>query len=613
MIQILKIDIEGFGSIRALSYVWNNPGINIIQGRNGSGKTTLISALPWVLYGETLKGSVEPWALGKDYKGTKVTVYLKNGLENVTITRCREYKDKVEGMVGGNKIFLYIEGKYITSLRDKKDVQKAINRMMGVSFSLFKNSILFGQKLTRLLQETGTKQKELFDEAFNTSFINTARKSAHESFETLNDLHEKQQHAHEMLQLKLTNNLSILKHKRQERVRVVKDRDDKVADLDNKIAEVTKFITNFPTPNAANKLREETLTKKLTKFDESLLPTTSLENDSFQKSFEFTQLEAEEKALKTDIKSAVINKNSGVCSYCKQPLDSEHKKIHQTTLKRTRREKEEKLGILRERMVGLSVELGMIDQKLNNLKSVQKERDEAAKSLKLVKDEISKYDPSELKSKKLYKETLVKIRDETASMPLPKFEVKKYRLKVKHYEELLKTQGLEMAKSEKSLENYKWLINFALSNKGLKAFIFNSLLYSINQELRLFENLLGFRIEFTIDLESGNKNFQACISQGESKVQYTDLSGGEQQLVDICLALSINSAIPTSNNFNLLILDEVFESLDPSNTELVSDLLVEKAKTKHIHLVTHNLGFSCPSINKITTLASSSKGTRKVK
>jgi DNA repair exonuclease SbcCD ATPase subunit len=596
-----------------MEYVWDRPGINIIQGKNGSGKTTLISALPWVLYGETLKGSVEPWVLGKNYKGTKVTLYLRNGLEDVTIIRCKDYKGKVSGMLGGNKIFLYIGESLITSLRDKKDVQKAINRMMGVSFTLFKNSILFGQKLTRLLQESGTKQKELFDEAFNTAFINTARKSASIHYESLLATLGKQKHSKELLDLKLANQIALLNNKREEKRRVLKERTEALANIDKQLAEIQKFIDNFVVPDKANEDELLSLEKKLANYNNLLLPKKSLDDDYFRKDFEATQLKGEQKALGQDLRSAIVNKNSGICSYCKQPLDSEHKKIHQDTLKRTREEKEKKLVAINNRIVQILDEVSEIDKKLKKLKPIEEDWRKVEARIRTLRAEISKYDPSELKSKKLYKERMLIIRDETASRPLPKFKVKAIIGKVEHCKNLIAMQEAEITRSQKQIDNYVWLINFALSNKGLKAYIFNSLLYSINQELKVFESLLGFRIEFTIDLESGNKNFQASLSQGESKVQYTDLSGGEQQLVDICLALSINSAIPTSNNFNLLILDEVFESLDPSNTELISDILVEKAKTKNIHLVTHNLGFSCPSINKITTLSASSAGTRKVR
>src|SRR6478735_4712193 len=101
-----KMTIEGFGSIQALFYVWNRPGINIIQGKNGSGKTTLISALCWVTYGQTLKNSIDPWRKSKDYKGTMVTM----DYGSFKVVRCKDYKGKIEGQKGGSRTILYIKG-----------------------------------------------------------------------------------------------------------------------------------------------------------------------------------------------------------------------------------------------------------------------------------------------------------------------------------------------------------------------------------------------------------------------------------------------------------------------------------------------------------------------
>lgn len=606
MIQLIKINIEGFGSIRSLSYVWSNPGINIIQGKNGSGKTTLISALPWVIFGETLKGSIEPWKKWEDFKGTKIDLTVKVGLEDVMIVRCKDYTGKIDGISGGNKIFLYINGKYQKNLRDKKDVQNKINSIFGVSFKLFKSSILFGQKLTRLLQETGTKQKEVFDEAFNTSFINTARKAAVEETQHIDNTYTEQVHAQEILQQKQNNAQALYNAKREEQSRYDKDKYEAKEAFLRKIHRLAIEIHDLEQKDNKGLLDErDRLTQRLKFVLKKVEKKERLSNIEFRLSFEVGPLQAQEKQLKEDIKKVLTySKSSKKCMLCQQPLTPEHIKVHGKRIQEQLTKNRQFLKENQEKIKKLTPRLYRVLSSIIILGKYSIEKSKIELRLKDLGIEISKYDPSELKSKKLLLETYKKEYDETAAKPKPKFGLKKLRFQITKYNNLLEMQSVELSKTAKSLENHKWVIDYALSNKGLKAYIFNSLLYSINQELAKFKPLLGYTVEFKIDLESGNKNFEAVIYKSKQQIQYNDLSGGEQQLVDICLALSINSAVPISNNFNVLILDEVFESLDPSNTELVADLLVEKARKKNIHLITHNFNFSSPSINNVLRLKS---------
>ena len=61
---------------------------------------------------------------------------------------------------------------------DKISTQKRIEEILGYSYDLFKNSIIFGQKLKRLISETGPNKKKVFDDAFEVTYIPKAKKIA---------------------------------------------------------------------------------------------------------------------------------------------------------------------------------------------------------------------------------------------------------------------------------------------------------------------------------------------------------------------------------------------------------------------------------------------------
>lgn len=67
------------------------------------------------------------------------------------------------------------------------------------------------------------------------------------------------------------------------------------------------------------------------------------------------------------------------------------------------------------------------------------------------------------------------------------------------------------------------------------------------------------------------------------------LSGGQERLIDICILFTLLDLQSTIQNvdFNILLLDEVFDSLDDDNILSVSKLLRTKAKSKGIFVISH--------------------------
>ena len=116
MITLQSIEIEGFGSvITPIKYKINRPGLNIISGPNGAGKSTITNALAWVGWGQLVKprpSSIIPWphVITEQYHGTRVLLKFQDGKNKYQIIRCNEYKGKVLGKVGGNRLIILENG-----------------------------------------------------------------------------------------------------------------------------------------------------------------------------------------------------------------------------------------------------------------------------------------------------------------------------------------------------------------------------------------------------------------------------------------------------------------------------------------------------------------------
>ena len=184
MLIFRDLEIQGFGSIiKPLQYKLDTPGLTAIMGENGAGKTSIISALSWVLFGQTLKKKniPEPWEDIKPnkFKGTRVSITFELGGINYKIYRHHKYKGKTLKGKGASRLIL-VTGDKESKLRDKKDIQQDIIRLLGFSFELFKNSIIFGQKMKRIIEEKGPTRNKIFEEVFEVMFISKAKKRADE-------------------------------------------------------------------------------------------------------------------------------------------------------------------------------------------------------------------------------------------------------------------------------------------------------------------------------------------------------------------------------------------------------------------------------------------------
>src|SRR5690606_31315174 len=122
----------------------------------------------------------------------------------------------------------------------------------------------------------------------------------------------------------------------------------------------------------------------------------------------------------------------------------------------------------------------------------------------------------------------------------------------------------------------EWLIKDPLSNTGLKAYMFNSMLEQVNIALEEYSRVLGFQVEFGIDLDTHRKDFyQAVLFEGVI-TPYEDLSGGQKQLVDTSIAFAIHDVIAKIRPCNILFMDEPFESLGIDEIEIIEELVENK-------------------------------------
>lgn len=550
MIKFLKLNIEGFCSISQFELELDSPGITVIRGFNGQGKSSLFSALVWGLYGKNLKGisDVNTWDKFRldTYKGTKVEVYFESSKGLHKIIRCQNYKAKVGNGLGNNRLIYLIDTEE-SPIKGKLELQNQISRDLGMSYNLFINSVMFGQGLTRLIQESGADQKKLFEEIFDLNYLTIARNIASNR---MNELSPKISKAQYELNYRTRNkeeikqNIQEIKSSRDSYQDQIKQDEETYKSQIKKLEKSLKEFEDLPKKIEKTNRDFERLEKSLREYKQYIAnpdyKKVSLEElvDKVIKLIEEEKIKASLTVLR-DIKSSIVKT----------------------------REYQDKISQLNEERYKLS------QVKHNNLIK-DKDRIHIESQIKQITNSLKRIDkntPDYDSMISRYKENLKKIKRESREF---------------------KNEAESLTKE---YELIKWAYDDPLGNNGIKAYLFESSLGLINELLKSYSNILGFNIYFGMDLSTTRKDFVVAINLNGIDVFYEELSGGQKQLVNLAMAFAMNQALSRSKGLNIAFLDEIFESLSEDNIGIVIDLIKKIYQNKTLFLITHQESLPIPN------------------
>ena len=512
------MNVVGFCSIENLHIPLNPSCTILIKAPNGKGKSTILSALVWAIYGKNLKGvsEVTTWekVRPKDYQGVMVEVFFQKGEHIYKIIRCQKCNIVLEDGAKGKDRLILMKDNEVVNVKGKNKLQDAINAELGLSYTLFMNSIMFGQGIKRLIQESNSDKKKIFEEVFDLEFLNIAKGIAMQDKNNLLAQANEVEHQSALLKKELEANKEAyfdlrdrekgFKEKiKSERRELKKDREDLTKQLIKKQQQLKDEV-------------EKSLKVKIKKHTDYV--------DVLKSKIKYNRI-VSGVSLPDFVKKLKIQLDKGHYKRAKESVDIIYKAIINSD--KLQEEYEDALGRLDE--------LRTTNEKYKRL---QKECDDIASDIADIDEELEK-----LKQEKL------------------KVMSPKYKEKLKEIRKTLRKVDEDYHNKELELENYNWLINDPLGNNGIKAYLFDSSLDMLNRTLDKYSQVLGFRIEFNIDLGTARKEFFTLIERDGQIIDYDELSGGEKQLVNVAMAFAMNESLTMSKGINLAFLDEVFESL----------------------------------------------------
>ncbi len=204
--NILSARIKDFGCIPHAELELNDQGLVYVTGinldtdaadSNGGGKSTLFKAISWCLYGETVDELRGDAVIRRGAKKAEVEIDLGDTEPEYTVKRTRSKgKPKLELLKkNGNPLEF-----------SKDEIQKHIEKWVGLDFKSFKNSVLYGQGDAARFASPRTRdseRKDMLHRIMSTEILQSCHAIALERRRGLRDKLQKNEHGQERIRDRL--------------------------------------------------------------------------------------------------------------------------------------------------------------------------------------------------------------------------------------------------------------------------------------------------------------------------------------------------------------------------------------------------------------------------
>ena len=642
--KITNISIENFGRYKDSSVSFSDQDLIGISGENketgnsiGTGKSTFLESILFALYGR-YKGIDASNAVRKGEDGCSVGIMFELSNDIYLVYRQIELgkndKSKTSLKVIKNDVLL---NKGVT------DGNQMIEQIIGMNYDLFTAVSFFVQdKADDLINATPAKKLEYFQTLCQLEVFEFARKKVMQDISVLSSDRQKKQAVLDHIKLEIESSV-IEKDKDfyHERLSFLKNCLDNYIDLLNEYNEnkennrkietiesqiKTKEIEINSIENEINTIKNSSINNiidddynaasmylheinsEILSIDKELGEIQSLISASHDSERKIIELNNQIKSLE----------NGSVCPACKRPFDNLGEvKSHILEIQKSISLEDEKIKSLNIKMLNDNISLlsgrkSVLENERikhrstlmqydnnksaieSNNKLIQTKQTKLA-VLKTEKDkltiEMSKYNKVELEDVD-YQQNIYKTKDEINNIEqiLTKIdEIKQKKKQISQFEKDIKSLSTE----ESDLQ----IIANSFSKNEIPKMIMQVMLDSVESDSNnilseLLENH-SIRFETTQTSKSGKLSgtLQIMVDDGSHEREFSSFSGGERTLINFSLRLAISRYITkqTSKNIGVVVLDEVFASLDEKSLGSVMKALSVMSKDFYqIFNITHD-------------------------
>lgn len=572
---------------------------------NGSGKSAIFDGIVWALTGDTIRGSKNVCNLYTE-NGAKVELIFDIDGNNYKIVRYKDHKPEGTTL----KIFINGEDKSGKGIRD---TEKLLSEYLPELTSyLISSVIVLGQGLPqRFTNNTPAGRKDILEQLSKSDFM-----------------------------------IEDIKYKISTR------KEDLISKINNSNTEIISSNTELSALLSENTRLQDALDKYMNDDVESQLEQSSLELVDIQKDEDIckqlvSEYQEEYDKLNEQLNNILIKRATEL-----QNIDSEYSELIQ-----------EKSSL----KVKLQLEIDSLKKEIQSLESisdicptckqklvgVQKpdtsdlhnKLEDNVSALQVVVDYLDDID----KQKKIKKEySLQTIENDKVNI---EEKISSIRIKKKDSQENMKqlsSRILSLKTHIASLSSRKSLLQQDMNNirnrlqeiQEKKVYLQDTILYNNSEkesnESRLavinklntivsrdFRGVLLTNVISFIDKQAklysqqvfGNECISFCLNSNAIEIsfdgkEYSNLSGGERQKIDVIIQLSLRDMLCKFLNFssNIIVLDELFDNLDSKGCQNILDLISKNlSDVETVYIITHHADISIPTDDEIIIVKDTNK------
>lgn len=617
-----KLKIQNFLSISNADMKLDDRGLILIEGinktngafqSNGSGKSSLLDAIVYALYDTTSKGiradDVVNNVVGKD---TMVTLEGEQDGNTYRIDRYRKHtKHK-------NLVKLYVNDKEVTE-KSTRDTNKAIERIIGIDYNTFINSIMFsqGSGAGRFAIATDREKKEILENLVNLSVYATAQDIAKSRVKSKQEEIDQSLRDAEKLQWDLDN---VANMEKQDEENYEQTKEMITQEMEN-VKVGTQQLADYVQAEFSkiDTLKDELENLKASRDNQTQFDMTDMTN-SINEEYRVLQQKSNEKSNEEKNKDRFVAdykklQSDTHCPICGTELDHEHRDKEMENIKSSVRDSMVKIQALQE-------ELGTLDQSyeanLAEYNGVQEQHREIAGKGQEMNQEIQRqekiitdYD-NEVQRMKNANESSQDTLTKLNKVPKPVSRDKE-RKDIEKSVIAQKRAVLDLEKEKTIIENAVKVY----SNTGVKSHVLDLITPYLNERANTYLNkLTGSDIEIEFSTQTQNKSgemtdkFDIQVRNSTGGATYLANSEGEKKRIDLAISLAIQDLVLSRANMttNFVVYDEVFDALDAVGSENVIALLRERLETVgSIFVITHSESLK-PLFEQVITVTKTGHG-----
>lgn len=608
-IKIKYLKFHNFLSFEDGEVDFNTSGYTLVQGinknvsdmavSNGSGKSSIFEALSWCLTGELIRGSKNVKRLNSNEKDN-CWVSLEFDIDDKHYEVCRySNPSKLQFIVNGENV----SGKGI------RDTEKILQEYLpNLNSSLIGSVIILGQGLPqRFSNNTPSGRKEVLETLSNSDVMLYDLKDR--ISKRSSELSDKERKLEDDL-LKTTTQKEMferdipLLEKELDNLPDVEKLESTITNLNMSLSTIQKKLEDNDALLVSLKEKENKLTNQVIELRQEYEDSIKKETSSFSNILDDLHNN------KIEYQTLVKSKNQEIirlknikdtCPTCGQKLPGVEK-VDTSSL-------ESEIQDLKNKIEDIEIKESEINNKITNITLIiQNDFESKIYEVNIKLNEISNQSSNINKENVALNIDIRNILAELSKLETQKSNRETYKntleekiQSIKHSIEECASKILYINNNKEELQRHIDIIQKmkTVITRDFRGYLLSSVINFINKKAKEYSQEVFETDKINFSLEGNN------IDISYDNKEYSNLSGGERQKVDLIIQFALRDMLCKYLDFssNIIVVDELFDNLDSVGCEKILNFISNKlTDVENIYIITHHADIPIPFDNILTVI-----------